>query len=56
METKVCSACGHPQEAHAHYRRGSDCGVCGVAVCPRFQPGRPVVLRLLLPRRWTESR
>ncbi|WP_280115017.1 hypothetical protein [Kineococcus rubinsiae] len=33
---RVCSACGHPREAHQHYRRGTDCSVrdCG---CPRFR-------------------
>lgn len=28
--------CGHPHEAHEHYRRGSDCSVC---LCPRFDAG-----------------
>jgi hypothetical protein len=27
--------CGHLKNAHDHYRRGSDCGLCG---CPRFRP------------------
>jgi hypothetical protein len=27
--------CGHLRNAHTHYRRGSDCGLCG---CPRFRP------------------
>jgi hypothetical protein len=26
--------CGHLRNAHKHYRRGSDCGLCG---CPRFR-------------------
>jgi hypothetical protein len=33
----VC-LCGHDAEAHEHYRPGSDCGVCGAVVCPRFRP------------------
>jgi hypothetical protein len=29
--------CGHTREAHLHFRRGLDCGVCG---CKRFRkPG-----------------
>jgi hypothetical protein len=28
--------CGHPRGAHEHYRRGSDCGVCGSAICAGF--------------------
>jgi hypothetical protein len=31
----VCR-CGHQQAAHEHYRRGSDCGVCGRDTCPAF--------------------
>jgi hypothetical protein len=34
--TSVC-ACGHPQEAHEHYRRGSDCGICGAVQCASFR-------------------
>lgn len=25
------------REAHEHYRRGTDCAVCGPEVCPRFR-------------------
>lgn len=32
--------CGHPRSAHLHYRRGSDCAVCGPDVCPRYRPVR----------------
>ncbi len=32
----VCR-CGHDKAAHAHYRRGSDCAMCGPARCPRFR-------------------
>lgn len=44
--------CGHTKAAHEHYRRGSDCALCGAATCGRFRPasssgrrrfgGRPV--------------
>lgn len=27
--------CGHTLTAHEHYRRGSDCGICG---CPEARP------------------
>lgn len=33
--------CGHPAEAHEHYRRGSDCAVCGPADCNRFRASAP---------------
>ena len=29
--------CGHSKDVHEHYRAGSDCGVCGRDVCPRFR-------------------
>jgi hypothetical protein len=32
---KRCS-CGHPRAAHEHYRRGSDCGICGAAECAAY--------------------
>jgi hypothetical protein len=35
----VC-VCGHSLEAHAHYRRGSECAVCGPEVCRRYRPPR----------------
>lgn len=28
--------CGHPREAHEHFRPGKDCGQCGPRVCPKF--------------------
>lgn len=31
------SGCGHPAEAHEHYRRGSDCALCR---CPGFAATR----------------
>ncbi|WP_344420691.1 hypothetical protein [Pseudonocardia ailaonensis] len=33
----VCT-CGHAEEAHEHYRAGSDCGACGPEVCAAFAP------------------
>ncbi len=35
-DTATC-ACGHQQEAHEHYRPGSDCALCD---CPRFRRRR----------------
>jgi hypothetical protein len=37
--------CGHPRAAHEHYRSGSDCSVCGPAVCDRFRPAGSRVRR-----------
>lgn len=33
MPPTLCR-CGHPRPVHEHYRRGSDCGICGDVVCP----------------------
>ena len=35
--------CGHVEAAHEHYRRGTDCGICGRDECPAFRaaPARP---------------
>lgn len=30
--------CGHAANAHEHYRRGTDCGLCS---CPKFRAGTP---------------
>jgi hypothetical protein len=30
--------CGHPEDRHEHYRGGTDCGTCGPALCPHYQP------------------
>lgn len=35
----VC-VCGCPEEAHEHYRPGSDCGACG-SECRRYRPRYP---------------
>ena len=32
---KLCT-CGHEREAHEHYRKGSDCGICGAAGCAAY--------------------
>jgi hypothetical protein len=36
--------CGHPRAAHERYRKGTECALCGPAVCPRYRrdagPGR----------------
>lgn len=39
--------CGHGSPAHEHWRRGSDCGVCGAASCPAFRRRGGRVRRLL---------
>ena len=44
---KLCR-CGHGRTAHEHYRRGSDCGVCGAAGCAAFR--RPGILRSVAMR------
>ncbi|WP_166521325.1 hypothetical protein [Modestobacter roseus] len=43
---RPCSSCGHGKVAHEHYRRGSDCALCG---CARYS--RPLLSRLLPGRR-----
>lgn len=35
-DSAVC-VCGHVQDAHEHYRPGSDCALCD---CPRFRRAR----------------
>lgn len=34
VETGVACQCGHIEGAHEHYRRGTDCALCG---CARFR-------------------
>lgn len=38
--------CGHSHQAHEHYRRGSDCGICGADGCAKFRlaPNQPSAL------------
>lgn len=35
----ICQ-CGHSEEAHSHYRRGTDCGTCGRDRCSAFKPSK----------------
>lgn len=47
--------CGHPAEAHEHYRAGDDCGACGVEVCEHYraasgEPAKKGVLARLFRR------
>lgn len=47
--------CGHALAAHEHYRRGSDCGICGAAKCAAYRRPRNrlwwMLRRALLRRR-----
>ena len=43
--SQVCR-CGHPKQAHQHYRAGTDCALC---TCTRLK--LPVVTRLFFWRR-----
>ncbi|MDN5914081.1 MAG: hypothetical protein L0I76_03025 [Pseudonocardia sp.] len=36
-DVRLCR-CGHADEVHEHYRRGTDCGVCGPERCRSFRP------------------
>lgn len=40
MASATCG-CGHGRTAHEHYRRGTDCALCG---CERYR--RPLLRRL----------
>lgn len=61
---RACT-CGHPKDAHLHYRRGTDCAHC---LCPKFhvalirrraRPPLPAWIRTVtvgyLPRRSVPS-
>ena len=39
--------CGHGSDAHAHWRPGSDCGLCGAAGCSTLRRRGGRVRRLL---------
>jgi hypothetical protein len=39
--------CGHSQEAHEHYRPGSDCSACGRAGCGEYRPANSAWRRFL---------
>ena len=46
--TCMVSGCGHPADAHEHYRRGSECALCR---CPGFAATRLTAWwRLVLAR------
>jgi hypothetical protein len=38
LGSRIASACtcGHIAEAHEHYRRGSDCAICGERTCGAY--------------------
>ncbi|SFT34198.1 hypothetical protein SAMN05660657_00229 [Geodermatophilus amargosae] len=42
-QVPLCSTCDHGKQAHAHYRRGTDCALCP---CARYR--RPALLGRLL--------
>ena len=37
--------CGHPRDAHEHYRKGTECALCDV--CPRYRSSAGLLARLL---------
>ena len=39
QKTRPC-VCGHLHEAHEHYRRGSDCAICGAETCAKYRASR----------------
>lgn len=39
MRNAVC-VCGHSRELHEHYRRRSDCAICGPEACGAFRARR----------------
>lgn len=41
----VCR-CGHPREAHRHYRKGTECSVCPAGECAGFRAAEPLWRRL----------
>lgn len=45
--------CGHDEQAHEHYRPGSDCAACGRDRCRAYRPRRG--LRALVER-WQVGR
>jgi hypothetical protein len=62
---RLC-VCGHPRQAHEHYRAGAECALCPDAGCRRFRPApraraillsrtRATLRRLLTPR-WPRQR
>ena len=39
--------CGHPKQAHDHYRAGTDCGICGASTCASYRVQGGFLRRLL---------
>ena len=39
--------CRHPKAVHEHWRRGSDCGICGVSVCRAYRKQGGALRRFL---------
>lgn len=46
FQSEYCR-CGHARSAHEHYRRGTDCALCGRDLCPNYRPATPWYRRLL---------
>ena len=57
MNQPAC-VCGHPHEAHEHYRPGTDCALCGPDSCRQFRAVDGLLARLgrvLLPSAAAEA-
>jgi hypothetical protein len=39
--------CRHPKAVHEHWRRGTDCGICGVSVCRAYRKQGGALRRFL---------
>jgi hypothetical protein len=44
--------CGHGGPAHEHYRRGSDCSLCGPRECTRFRSSSGLLGMVRRRRAW----
>ena len=44
--TGLC-VCRHPKAVHEHWRRGTDCGICGVSVCRAYRKQGGALRRFL---------
>ena len=38
-DERLC-VCGHNNDAHQHFRAGTDCSLCGAGVCKKYRPKR----------------
>lgn len=47
MTGRSLCLCGHPKEAHDHYRAGTDCGICGRSTCASYRATGGLLRRLL---------